>query len=159
MKISKYFLVSISLLFIFAKCEKDPPLDTNSPYIRCKVNGQTYIPENCANCMQCDLIGDTTLIFGANRGYETLGFGIKDLSNIKVGTYPLNESLFHRGDYDNSPTVGDGFFTTATHTGQATITKIDRTNRIMEGNFSFTAYSAVYGTTVNVTDGIFKLRF
>ena len=160
MKTIKFTCIAITFLFVLTKCKTDPPTtDPNSFYLKCKVDGQAYLPENCANCMTCDLIGDTVLIIGGNRGYETIGFGIKDLGAIKQISYPLNESLLHRADYDNSPIVQDRFFTDASHTGQLNITKLDKPGRIIEGNFSFIAYNAYQNKTVSVTEGIFRLKF
>lgn len=159
MKITKFLCLSIVLLFVFAKCKDDPPIDPNSFYIRCKVDGQTYIPDNCANCTTCDMYGDTVLILGANRGYEALVIGIIDTSNIGQKLYILNESLSHGATYKNSTNINDKYITNAAHTGQLNITKLDKPGRIIEGNFSFTAYNAYQNKTVSVTDGVFRLKF
>lgn len=159
MKIIICIALTISVFFLCATCKKDPPYDPNGYYIRCKLNGQLYLPENCANCMTCDLIGDTVLIIGANRGFETLGFGIRDLNLIKPINYPLNEELRHRADYKKNPLVQDRYYTDASHTGELNITKLDKSLRIIEGNFYFTAYNAYQNNTVSVTNGIFRLKF
>ncbi len=156
MKTLAFLIFAFLLVAIFAQCKDDLPRDPNSFYFRCKVDGVIYIPDNCANCQQSDLIGDTTLIIRGNRGFETLGWLIKDLTTIKSISYPLNEKL--RGDYKNSTIVQDRYFTDITHTGQVNITKLDKLNRLIEGTFSFNAYNAYQNKSVSVTEGVFRLK-
>lgn len=152
----------ISLLFIAIitsanSCRKKSP--DPEFYIKCKVDGQEYLPNNCANCMVGKLLQDTILIIGANRGFETLGIGINDKSGIKVTTYLLNEVIGRRGDYKNSTTTNDRFFTDTTHKGELHVTALDKTNSIISGTFYFQAYNPVQNKTVNVTEGKFRVKY
>lgn len=151
--------LSLSMFFLFATCKKDPPYDPNGYYIRCKVNGQLYLPENCANCMTCDLIGDTLLLIGANRGFETLVIGVRDSLSVHIGHFPLNNSYNHNAYYKNSPITYDIFRTDSFHTGQINILKLDKGLRIVEGNFEFMPYNNYRNSTVSITEGIFRLKF
>lgn len=151
--------ILLSTILLSSKCRKEQPPDPNSTYFICKVDGKDYRPNNCANCITCTILGDTVLIFGANRGFETLGVGIRDLSGFKPIQYILNDELKHRGDYKNSTTVDDRFFTDATRTGVFTITAIDKNNKIITGTFYFQAYNPVQNKIVNVTDGKFRLKY
>lgn len=128
-------------------------------YFKAKLNGQEYVPDNCANCTQGKFLQDTVLIIGGNRGFETLGIGINDGGGIKVGNYLLNETVGRRGDYKFSTTPNDRYYTDTTHTGQLTITTLDKTNKIISGTFSFEAYNAVQNKTVSITEGKFRLQY
>ena len=56
-------------------------------YFKCKVNGQEYVPDNCANCRTADILGDTLLILGANRFVEAIA-----LDGLE---YPLKEKTYN----------------------------------------------------------------
>lgn len=159
MKTLKYTLLALALLSIFAKCQKDPIPDPNSIYFQCKLNGNLYIPDNCANCAQADLIGDTTLILRGNSGFATLGMLIKDLSKIKTGQYFLNHLDGRVADYKNSTLTYDRYFTTLTYTGLLTISSLDKLNRIIQGTFYFKAYNVYRNDSVTITDGKFRLKY
>lgn len=101
MKIS----VSILLTFVLlsSNCKKDP-LPTY--YFQCKVDGVFYEPDNCANCTDKELVGDTSLILGAARGNESLAIGLVKLPNVTSGSYNLgNPSTKFSAFYDN--TIGN----------------------------------------------------
>jgi hypothetical protein len=157
------YLILPALLFtlIFATCNKTPPIPTDDFYFRCKINGQTYIPNNCANCMVAKLLGDTTLLINGNAGFESIAIGIINFTGqpIIISSYILNDNPRHGADYKNSTTTNDKFDTDATRTGQLVITSLDKTNRIIIGTFYFQAYNPIQNKTVDVTDGIFRLRY
>lgn len=70
------FLAIILSLFVLtsAQCKKNTPLPEF--YFSCKVDGQEYIPNGCANCRVAKLLEDTTILINGNRGFETIGIGI-----------------------------------------------------------------------------------
>lgn len=150
-----YFIIITSFI-LFTSCNKE---HLPEYYFKCKVNGQEYVPDNCANCTTADLLNDTTLILGGNRGFETLGIGLNDKEKIKIGTYFLNEVIGRRGDYKFSTIPNDRYFTDASHIGQLNIITFDKTNNIISGTFSFEAYNIVQNKTVNITSGKFRLRY
>lgn len=143
--------------FIFSKCRKDESLPDF--YFRCNVNGQEYLPNNCANCIQCSLLGDTTLILRGNRDFETLGMLIKDIAFIKEGIYTLNNNTGRVADYKNSTLTNDRYFTDATNTGILSIFLLDKTNKIIQGAFYYKAFNGYRNDTVRVSDGKFRLRY
>ncbi|MEJ7627344.1 MAG: DUF6252 family protein [Ferruginibacter sp.] len=157
MKTTKFLLLAFALLSIFAKCKDELPVDPNSFYFRCKVDGVTYIPSNCANCKTSDLVDDTVLIIGGNNGFESVFMGIND-PLLGPKNYLLNGVIGRQGGYDNSPVVADIFKTDMIRTGNLTVYKLDKLNRIVEGNFSFSAYNSVQNKTVSVTEGVFRLN-
>jgi hypothetical protein len=154
------FLLIASLFFITItanKCKKEPPLPEF--YFRCKVDGQDYRPNGCPNCLTCAILGDTTFLLGANRGYEVVTVGVIDNSGFKNTDYLLNHIISSRGTYKNSTTVDDRYYTDSLRTGNLIISLIDKSNKIIEGTFSFQAYNLVQNKTVSVTGGKFRLQY
>lgn len=148
---------------IFATCNKpqDTVPDPNSFYFRCKINGQTYIPNSCANCITCSILGDTTFLLGGNAGFEAVFIGVINTTGVQIisTAYVLNDNPRYGATYKNSTTTNDRFDTDATRTGQLVITSLDKSNRIVTGTFYFQAYNPVQNKTVDVTEGIFRLRY
>jgi hypothetical protein len=155
----KIILPLIILFFCFSHCHKDQQPDPNSFYFQCKIDGQLYIPANCSNCMDAMLLGDTTLILGGNNGFQSVGIGINDNMNIKATSYILNEVIGSRGDYKFSTTTDDRYFTDASHTGQLTISTLDKTNKIVSGIFFFQGYNPVQNKTASITEGKFRINY
>ncbi len=151
--------ILIALIYLNSQCSKD-----SSPtgfYFQCKVNGQNYIPDGCANCLTCDLLGDTVLLLGANKGFEAIGIGIIKLNRIPitVTSYDLNQNPQQNADYDNSPLVNDIYKTDSLRTGQLTISMIDKSSKTISGTFYFKAYNAYNDSVVNTTEGSFYLHY
>ena len=149
-------ILLIGVIFISNSCKKNN--QSGNHYFKCKVDGQEYIPDACTNCIQVVLLRDTIFILGGNHGYETVGIGINNASNIKVGSYALNEIIGRRGDYKNNPST-DRFYTDATHTGSLQITLLDKQQKIISGTFSFQAFNTNQNKTVNITNGEFRLNY
>ena len=145
--------------FISSKCNKDDALPEY--YFRCKINGQDYRPNSCANCMRAQILGDTTFLLNGNAGFESVGLGVIKLDKIPISTekYILNMNPQINGYYDNSPQVDDIFKTDALRIGQLIITNIDKSNKLISGTFHFQAYNPVQDKTVNITDGKFRLVY
>ncbi len=153
--------VIFALLFIiiFTQCNKSH--DLPEFYYRCKVDGQDYRPNGCANCLTCTILGDTTFLLGANRGFEVVSIGIikLDHSFITAAVYDLNANPQQNALYDNSPLVNDIFRTDSLRTGVLQIISIDKASKIILGTFSFQAYNAVQNKVVNVTEGKFRWKY
>ena len=154
------FYLFVSTILVAISCEKK----NNNPakyYIRCNIDGQDYLPNNCANCMKGQLLGDTTFLLNANAGYESVAIGIikLDKTPIAVTTYVLNDNLQQSGVYDNSPQVTDIFKTDATRIGELKITTLDKVNKIVAGTFYFQAFNSVQNKTVIVSNGEFRLKY
>lgn len=157
MRIVVFFLVFATLMG--NSCRKNPP--TAQYYFKCKVDGQEYIPNGCANCLTCSILGDTTFLLGANRGFEALAIGIIKLDRTQITTanYLLNDNLQQKGTYKNSTTTNDKFETDATRTGYLNINSLDKTNNIISGTFQFQGYNPIQDKTVNITNGEFRLKY
>lgn len=155
----KKCLAAILLIpcFIFSKCNKEDALDEY--YFRCKIDGEPYIPNGCANCMSAQILDDTVFIVNGNAGFMSIAIGINDKARIGVKAYTLNEVIGRQGSYDISPQVDDIFLTDSARTGQLDITSLDRSNRIVSGTFHFKGYNPVRDKIVNITEGKFHLEY
>ena len=81
-------------MLLNSSCKKD---HLPNFYFQCKVNGVLYEPDNCANCNGKELIGDTTLLLGANRGFEALSIGIIDNSPLSISIRAVLQR--YKGDH------------------------------------------------------------
>jgi hypothetical protein len=156
-----FVLPPLFLTLIFATCRKSPTPDNDYPYFQCKINRQTYIPNNCANCITCAILGDTTFLLGGNAGFQAVDIGIIKLDKVPISktSYILDNNLQQNATYDISPLVNDIYKTDAIHTGKLTINTLDRTKKIIEGSFYFKAYNAYRNDSVSITDGKFRLNY
>lgn len=151
-------MILIGLSSIFATCRRNPLPDPNSFYFIAKLNGQDYVPSNCANCLKAQVLGDTVFLMNANAGFETILVGVTKKPSFIIGNYTLN-SPSSGGAYKNSTTPTDRYDTDATRTGQLVITEVDKVNKIVAGTFYFQAYNPVQNATVNITEGSFRLQY
>ncbi len=159
-KIFIYILPTLLYTFIFATCNKTPPIPTDDFYFKCKINRQTYIPNSCANCLSFMVLEDTSLIANANAGFETIGFGINDPLNIQMKNYLLINRGGMRATYKNSTTTDDYYRTQNFNPGKLIITEFDRMNKTMRGTFNFIAYHSFRANdSVIVSDGSFYIRY
>ncbi len=148
-----------AVVFFAASCNKE---HLPEYYFKCKVNGQEYVPDNCANCLTKDMYGDTIMILGASKGNANIGLGIMK-HNIKEGIYNLLTNITENngtGSYDDiigSPS--NIFRTDSLRTGQLNITMLDKTNKIIVGTFYFTAFNPVQNKTVTISEGKFRLQY
>src|ERR1700712_3687847 len=120
-------LLFLSFLFGLTGCDKNAASDSDSFYFNCKIDGQDYAPDNCANCRVAKLLGDTTLIINGNNGFTTVVIGIINLDHaaISPGEYPLDQRPNQKAYYKNSTTVSDRFDTDSIHVGKLNVNKID----------------------------------
>ena len=80
------FLASMLMIYLTG-CSK-----TTNPefYYNCKLNGQDYTYYGCTNCLQCEVLGDTSFILSASTDYESIGIWINDNRNIQTTTYEIS---------------------------------------------------------------------
>lgn len=150
-------LISIVLLTSF-HCHKKT-ITPGEFYFLCKLDGELYQANSCANCNVARLLGDTVFQVNANRGFETIIVGINDGEKIGVKEYFLRDLIGRQGVYDNSPEVDDIFITDEQRTGILKITLIDRVAKIVEGAFQFDAYNPKQDKVARVTQGKFRMQY
>jgi hypothetical protein len=157
----RFILPALFFTLIFVTCKKNPTPDNDYPFFKCKINGEVYIPNSCANCITCAILGDTTFLLGGNAGFQAVDIGIIKLDKVPISrtSYILDNNLQQNGTYDISPLVNDIYKTDVTHTGKLTINTLDKTKKIIEGSFYFKAYNAYRNDSVSITDGKFRLNY
>ncbi len=168
----------ILTIFCFAKCEKEK-LDFNGLPAATKegkntlgflLNGQPWTPKGYNGTANFSIDFDPGLRNGifsisaykiiTNNDRSYFGIGVNDSINIikPPKTYSIgNNSLYGIYFSDNNCTL-DYFDNTIRRTGTLTITKLDRVNRIISGNFNATL-SKNGCTTISITEGRFDMKF
>ncbi|MFN4008293.1 MAG: hypothetical protein ACK4HE_12375 [Chitinophagaceae bacterium] len=176
----KKLLFSLFILttFCFAKCEKDK-IDFNGLPTATQegkntlgflLNGQPWTPKGFNGTANLSIDFDPGLRNGifsisayriiSNNDRSYFGIGVNDSINTLTPpkTYSLgNNSLYGIYFSDNNCTF-DYFDNTITRTGMLTITKLDRTNRIISGTFNATV-SKNGCTIISITEGRFDMKF
>lgn len=151
-----YFLCII-YSFIFSKCQKDELLPEF--YFRCIIDGLNYLPNGCANCMRCDIYGDSSIIMWGNRDFETLRISI-DNQPIKIGQYQLVNQPGKRATYKNATTTDDFYRTQNFSPGVFNISELDKGKQIIAGSFYFVAYHSFRSNdSVIISAGKFRLHY
>ena len=158
MKIT-YTILLLLVLFTMLTASECRKTTTPEFYFKCKVDGQEYIPNSCANCLAATILEDTTLIMNANRGFETIGFGINESKGIQKGTYFLINQVGRRATYKKSTTTNDYYRTQSIYPGELTIKEFDKASKIIGGTFSFRAYHTLSNDSVIVSSGEFRLKY
>ena len=90
-----------------------------------------------------------------NPSGNTILINVVSNQDFTLGNYTLNDNQYNRGVYYISPT---SYYTDSSNTGTLNITKLDKTNNIVSGTFSFKAKSSG-GQIVNITQGRFDKKF
>ena len=152
-----FFIIALLPCFLFSKCKKDEVLPEY--YIRCKIDGLNYLPNNCANCMRGQILRDTVFLMNANADYQTVGIGFYDGEKIGIKTYNLNGKTTGSAVYKNSTTTNDIFKTDSVRIGKLTVSVLDKTNKIIQGTFYFQAFNSLQNKTVTITEGKFRLKY
>ncbi len=159
MRYTNYLLLLLVTLFVFADCKKNPPVNPNDTYFNCKINGQDYNPDNCANCLVAEILQDSLLLVTANNGFQTLGIGINNPPTLLAQTYSLSSDPAQHGEYKNSTTTDDYYQTNDKAPGRCTIEKLDTINTIIKANFSFIAYHSFRANDSVIVTGNFNLKY
>ena len=162
-KIMKITYTILLLLDLFTMLTASECRKTTTPefYFKCKVDGQEYIPNSCANCRVAKLLGDTTFLLSGNRDLESILIGIVNHNSvpITINTYTLDQRSEQKASYKNSTSFLENYNTDSARTGRLIITTLDKTNKIVSGTFNFVGYNAVRNKTVNISEGSFRLNY
>ena len=163
MKTIKPLLLLLALSFVLCtsmKCKKDktepvPVLpaetQTGARTFGCLIDGEIYLPtgKSLVPAISTSIQFDG-LNLNTNRGNEYINFSIPNMT--EVGDYLLiantNNARYILGNKTYSCTKGI-----------LTITRYDKTNKIISGRFSFVGKDNTSSKTINVTDGCFDVTF
>ena len=118
------YILIVACVSMTGSCRK-VPADAEY-FIKCKLDGRPFVPNNCANCMRGQIPGDTVFLLNANAGFETVSLGIIKLDRvpITVATYVLNDNPQQSVQYDKSPRVDNIYKTDGARTGTLMITSL-----------------------------------
>lgn len=172
-----FFAIAILSCFCFADCKKSkntPPPD--NPYglpnatqegkniFACRVNGENWISEKGIYNIGSRVSNDTLSCWGKLKdvGYiDNLSIYVFEEA-AQGRQYVLGGSIsgYIRNDLNQTCTGyhGGNIHSLFSSSGNVTITKLDRTNRIVSGTFNCTI--PVPGCdTLEITDGRFDIRY
>ncbi len=168
--------VLILTVFCFAECKKNKPDSNGLPAATQEgkntlgflLNGQPWKPQGTRVTGNLSIDYDA----GFNQGIfsivaynfntqisEQFIIGVRDSLNFINApiTLSLNRLSLYSVSY-NTPCDYFNQLNDVTSTGSMTITKLDRTNRIISGTFSATLTKASC-TEIKITDGRFDMKF
>ena len=163
----KKIALVLSASFLLAACGKsDNSGITTGHYFQSTLNGAGWAPEQGNgtgdNPLTASFYGDSVLSIHARTGTESMSLYLKNLSGVVAGSYRLTDSsrLNNFGAYDDNIQTVDDYRTDSVYEkGTATITKLDKTTKLVEGTFSFMAMNAKTTKTVSVTNGVFSIYY
>ena len=135
----------------------------------CMLNGQVWLPVRQGVPLEMSnpkLVYDPTFeggsfslsgtIYADKRSQEAIAIGGRGIGT--VGEYNLTNSGI-KFFYDNLTTSYASDMGDITSNCKLTITKLDKTNAIIAGTFSFTIEKRDTGKKVTVTDGRFDMKY
>ena len=171
-------LFLIAFVFCFAQCKKSnvdsnglpPPTQEGKNTLGFLLNGQPWKPQGSNGTANLSIDFDAginnggmgisayKIISSSEREYFKLG--IIDSLNFRTAPYSinLNNTGLYRVGFTNNQ-CGDIFsFDSIQVNGSITVTKLDRTNRIISGTFNATL-NKTGCTEIKITDGRFDMKF
>ena len=177
---NKTLFLLLSSLFLFACCKSDdnmpapidqlpPATQTGEVIFACLVNGEPYI------CKGYDMV--TAYYQWVNGGYAFIVEARKETHLMwKVDLFNRSNAPIQQGEVyilnNYSPGYGgggsviggsdnylEGTTTTATYTGEMTITRFDMEEEIVSGIFWFDLENPWTGETIEIREGRFDTRF
>ena len=182
--IKKAWLLYLCLLTMFAGCSKcnktvepdkeptaslPPATQTGAGTFGCMVNGQAWLPVRDNTPLaraNPNLVYDPTFeggsfslsgsIYADKRFKQGISMGGRGIGT--VGEYNLTNSgvsFMYLDEFSEYISDENGYIST----GKLVITKLDKTNNIIAGTFSFTIEKKDTGKKVTVTDGRFDMKY
>lgn len=177
--INKNTATLVVIVCLFAQCKKNSIADSNSllpaaqdgkNIIGLLLSGQPWTPKgnNGTANLSIDFdegvnngvfsLSSYRIITSTNREY--FGIGLKDSVNFITApkTFTLGNNTLFGVFFSNNNCTFDYFDSTVDRRGSLTITKLDRTNRIISGTFGATLIKAQC-KDIKITEGRFDMKF
>jgi hypothetical protein len=177
----KTLLISIfiSALFLNGRCRKDnldsnglpPATQSGKNTLGLLLNGQPWTPQGFNGTANLSIDVDLTFnngIFGisayrilsdSNRTY--FGVGLKDSLNLLSipATIQLTNQSLYGINFLKFPCAFYSSDSSTQASGSITISKLDRTNRIIAGTFSATLSMSGCAEIIQITEGRFDMKY
>ena len=160
-------LVLLAVAVAAGSCKKEEvdalpkATQTGQHTFGCLVDGKAFVPlpsrginSSSRDPLEASVYHTDLLVSARGDGY--VDFALRNA--FQPGTYPLNDANANTNGYGMYQISAGPYFTTATHTGTVTLTRIDTVARIAAGTFQFTAFNQRNSQTVTVTEGRFDVR-
>ena len=177
------WLLLIGVVFCFAKCEKENPIDSNNN----NIPGLPPATQTGANTLGFLLNGvpwtpagpnNLSLDYdpGFNNGIVSLVayrqiqntdnsvFALGIIDSLKIMSIPISilirtGSLAQASFTDKEFCARIHFDTSVSRSGILNVTKLDRANGIFSGTFEIKLFNPNCGDTISITNGRFDLKF
>ncbi|UGS22743.1 DUF6252 family protein [Flavobacterium channae] len=161
-------LFVLSIAFSTVSCDNepvDPALDLSaggsvSSVFTAKIDGNDFTASTTVGDFTSTTLGNQLIISGLTSNGKSISIQI---INPAVGTFAASTSssdLCLLQYFDTALGATNGAFSSYnpisnTSVGTVTITEFDRTNDLVSGTFSFSAYNVSNSTTKSITNGVF----
>jgi hypothetical protein len=170
----------IFTLFSFAKCSKEkidnnglpPPTETGKNTLGFFLNGEPWTPQGFSGTANLSIDYDPNFNNGILGivAYRTISsndktqfiIGIADSLNFLIPPVRLfiKKKSIAGASYSNKNYCDINHNdTTIFNSGELTLTKLDKTNRIIAGTFDAILYKPDCGDTVKITQGRFDMKY
>ena len=176
---SKILLGGLALLFVFSSCSKEvdelpPATQTGANTFGAKVNGKNWTPARFGiipanNLLEAFINSPESIIIYARNFSSSPTETVMELQIGGLtgpGVYHLNKTISKPSAdgyayYVKRTITPEGEWQTSTdYTGTVTITKFDRTERIISGTFEFRAGNLSNPSeSITVSDGRFDVKY
>lgn len=147
LKLSVYFLIGVSTLFI--SCNKDDESETpTGPVMTANIDGTAW----AATQMDCIVIGGKPVITGGKPQDASI---VMSLDSFEVGTTQLTQDESNAGALITATVT---YITNASPDagGSVTISTINSSDSIVSGSFDFKVYSPDKKGFVTISNGVFN---
>lgn len=165
-------------IFCFSQCKKNVAYSNGLPPVTQEgkntlgfmLNGQPWIPQGFNGTANLSIDFDPGINNGifsisayritSSTNREYFGIGVKDSVNsiTPLKSYQLGNGTLYGIYFSNNSCTFDYFDNAVNRSGILTITKLDRTKRIISGTFNATLSKAGC-TTTQITNGRFDMKY
>jgi hypothetical protein len=171
----KFLLLSLltSFILLASQCKNDddnktplapidqlpPPTQEGKYTFGCLVNGEAWIPRTTTDMVAIYQQGVLSIGADVDSKEESIIFVIRDTSIITDKIYTLNDPPITEAKfYSVEGTVWCDYNSDDTINGYITLSRFDKINYIISGQFKFTTVNSDCDT-IRVTDGRFDMKY
>jgi hypothetical protein len=157
MKFTKFLFLAFAAILAFAACNNDDDSSSSGPYLRAKVDGDSY-ESNTSLLTGQAIFGDVLLTGFESANGTGRSFTLVFEENLAVGAYPYDGSVGNNVAAVYYP-GGVGAASYGDISGSFTILEYDSVANSIKGGFNFVGTEAINGDSVNVTEGEFSMTY
>jgi hypothetical protein len=139
------------------------PTQTGANIFACRVNGKNWIAETSIFHIRGGVSDDTLAVSAdiSDNGFELISLIVKG-NAIQGGMYSFSDTIKALAEFRTNKLCGiqtGAVYRYFSTTGEIGITKLDITNKILSGTFSFIAPRINCSDSLKITDGRFDIKY